>query len=74
MIYMLIACIIHLLENRREVKELKTVTIKMEDYLYEFYEKVGKGADRTAEQVMSDMLLRFAGESSLRAIDKKKKG
>lgn len=53
---------------------MKRVTIEIEDYLYEFYRKVGIGAGRTAEQVMSDMLFRFAGESSLRAIDKKKKG
>lgn len=52
---------------------VKRVTIEMEDYLYEFYRKVGAGAGRTAEQVMGDMLFRFAGESSLRAIDRKKK-
>ena len=53
---------------------MKRVTIELDDYLYEFYKKVGSGAGRTAEQVMSDMLFRFAGESSLRAIDQKKKG
>lgn len=53
---------------------MKKVTIKIEDYLYEFYKKVGSGAGRTAEQVMSDMLFRFAGESSLKAIDRKRKG
>lgn len=52
---------------------MKKVTVEVEDFLYEFYKKVGAGAGRTAEQVMSDMLFRFAGESSLRAIDKKKK-
>lgn len=52
---------------------MKKVTIEVEDYLYEFYRKVGAGAGRTAEQVMGDMLFRFAGESSLRAIDRKKK-
>ena len=60
-------------EKWGEVKELKKVTIEIEDYLYEFYKKVGSGAGRTAEQVISDMLFRFAGESSLRAIDRKKK-
>ena len=53
---------------------MKKVTIELDDYLYEFYKKVGNGASRTAEQVISDMLFRFAGESSLRAIDQKKKG
>jgi len=52
---------------------MKKVMIEVEDYLYEFYQKVGAGAGRTAEQVISDMLFRFAGEASLRAIDKKKR-
>lgn len=52
---------------------MKKVTIEMEDFLYEFYKKVGTNAGRTAEQVMGDVLFRFAGESSLRAIDRKKK-
>lgn len=52
---------------------MKKVTIELDDYLYEFYKKVGSGVGRTAEQVISDMLFRFAGESSLRAIDRKKK-
>ncbi|WP_204792194.1 hypothetical protein, partial [Oscillibacter sp. CU971] len=37
------------------------------------YKKVGSGAGRTAEQVMRDVLFRFAGESSLGAIDKRQK-
>lgn len=52
---------------------MKRVPIEVEDYVYEFYRKVGSGAGRTAEQVMSDMLFRFAGESSLEAIDKKRR-
>ena len=52
---------------------MKKVTIELDDYLYEFYKKVGNGASRTAEQVISDMLFRFAGESSLEAIDKKRR-
>ena len=52
---------------------MKKVSIEVEDFLYEFYRKVGARAGKTAEQVMSDMLFRFAGESSLRAIDAKKK-
>lgn len=52
---------------------MKKVSIEMEDYLYAFYEKVGSGAGRTAEQVMGDMLFRFAGESALGAIDKKRR-
>ena len=52
---------------------MKKVGIEMEDYLYEFYKKVGSGAGRTAEQVIRDVLFRFAGESSLGAIDKRQK-
>lgn len=52
---------------------MKKVSIEMEDYLYDFYRKVGSGAGRTAEQVIGDMLHRFAGEASLRAIDQKRK-
>ncbi len=52
---------------------MRKVSIEMEDFLYEFYKKVGSGAGRTAGQVMSDMLFRFAGESSLRAIDQQKR-
>ena len=53
--------------------ELRKASIEIEDYLYEFYKKVGSGAGRTAEQVMRDVLFRFAGESSLGAIDKRQK-
>ena len=52
---------------------MKKVGIEMEDYLYEFYKKVGSGAGRTAEQVMRDVLFRFAGEPSLGAMDKRQK-
>lgn len=52
---------------------MKKVTIEMADYLYEFYQKVGSGAGRTAEQVIGDMLFRFAGESALEAIDRQKR-
>lgn len=53
---------------------MKKTELWMEDYLYEFYRKVGARAGKTAEQVMADALFRFAGESSLRAIDGKKRG
>lgn len=53
---------------------MKKTELWMEDYLYEFYRKVGARAGKTAEQGMADALFRFAGESSLRAIDGKKRG
>ena len=44
---------------------MKTVELKVEDYLYTFYEKVAARAGRTTEQVMADALFRFAGEASM---------
>lgn len=52
---------------------LKTVEVKIEDYLYTFYEKVAAQAGRTVEQVMADALFRFAGEASMGAIGKGRK-
>lgn len=43
---------------------MKTVTLQVEDLIYDFYAKIGAQADRTPEQVMSDGLLRLAGELS----------
>lgn len=52
---------------------MKTVEVKIEDYLYTFYEKVAAQAGRTVEQVMADALFRFAGEASMGAIGKSRK-
>ena len=52
---------------------LKTVELKVEDYLYAFYEKVAAQAGRTTEQVMADALFRFAGDASMGAIGKARK-
>ena len=52
---------------------MKQVTIAVEDYLYEFYRKVGQSAGGlSTEQVMSDALLKLADELSLDAISKSK--
>lgn len=50
---------------------MKKVTIIMEDYLYDFYRKVGEqaGGIRT-EKVISDALFRLAGELSLQSLKK----
>ena len=53
---------------------MKTVEVKIEDYLYTFYEKVAAQAGRTVEQVMADALFRFAGDASMGAIGKGRKG
>ena len=42
----------------------------MEDFLYDFYRKVGEKSERTAEQVMNDTLFRFARDASLRTAGK----
>lgn len=53
---------------------LKTVELKVEDYLYAFYEKVAAQVGRSTEQVMVDALFRFAGEASMGAIGKAHSG
>ena len=50
---------------------MKKVTLKVPDYVFTFYEKVGKKAGGiSAEKVMADALFKRAGELSLNAIDK----
>ena len=52
---------------------MKKVELQLEDYLYEFYKKIGENAGgRTPEQVMSDALLRLAGGLSLKVLKEKK--
>ncbi len=45
---------------------MKKVTV--EDYLYEFYRKVGKQAGFKTEKVMSDTLFKLAGGLSVKAL------
>ena len=52
---------------------MKMVTIRMEDFLYDFYEKVGRQANLPPEQVMADALFKLAGEWSLHALHGAKK-
>ena len=58
---------------RKEEGNMKTVELKVEDYLYIFYEKVAARAGRTTEQVMADALFRFAGEASMGVVGKARK-
>ena len=53
---------------------MKKTELWVEDYLYEFYRKVGAQAGKTSEQVMADALFRFAEEASLQSINRKKRG
>ena len=48
---------------------MKMVTIRMEDFLYDFYKKVGRQANLPPEQVMADALFKLAGELSLHALN-----
>lgn len=53
---------------------MKQVTIAIEDYLYEFYRKVGENAGGVyPEKVMADALFKLAGELACNAIDSKEK-
>jgi len=46
----------------------------VEDYLYDFYRKVGQQAGGLpVEKVMSDALFKLAGELSLNALGKQKR-
>ena len=54
---------------------MKKITIKVPDYLFTFYEKVGEQAGGIpVEKVMADALFKLAGELSLNAIHKKADG
>lgn len=51
---------------------MKTVTLNVPEYVYDFYQKVGLAAGGLpAEQVMADSLFKLAGELSLNAMEKK---
>ena len=51
---------------------MKTVSLDIDDYLYEFYRTVGANAGGIKpEKVMADALFKLAGELSLNALDKK---
>ena len=54
--------------------KMKKLTIAVPDYVFTFYEKVGKQAgDIPVDKVMADALFKLAGELSLNAIDKQKR-
>ena len=53
---------------------MKEITNTMDDYLYNFYSRVGETAGGIPpEKVMADALFKLAGELSLNAIHKKEK-
>lgn len=53
---------------------MKRVTLNIPEYLFSFYERVGKTAGGiSAEKVMEDTLFKLAGELSLNALHNEKK-
>ena len=51
---------------------MKTVILRVEDYLYEFYRKIGESAGgMETERVMEDALFRLAGGLSVQAAREK---
>lgn len=51
---------------------MKTVILRVEDYLYEFYRKIGESAGgMETERVMEDALFRLAGGLSVQAAKEK---
>ena len=50
---------------------MKSVTLNVPEYVYEFYWKMGLSAGLPVEQVMSDSLFLMAGKSSVKAIERK---
>ena len=53
---------------------MKSIEINLEDYLFEFYKRVGEKAGIDTQQVITDALFRLAGELSLNALDINRKG
>ena len=47
---------------------MKTVTVEVEDLVYEFYKKVAQQAGVPVEEIMSNALFTFAGELSKRLV------
>lgn len=43
---------------------MRRIEIVIDDYLYQFYEKIGENVGIQTEQVISDCLLKFAGSLS----------
>lgn len=55
-----------------EVISMKTITIQLNETVYQFYKKVGESAGGIpVEQVTADALFKLAGELSLNALHKK---
>jgi predicted transcriptional regulator len=47
---------------------MKTYTVKLSDYLADFYGKIAENVDLPVEQVLADALFKLAGEMSREAL------
>ena len=52
---------------------MKQLTITIDDFLYDFYRKIGNNVGITPEKTIEDALFRLAGELAMEAISKKEK-
>ncbi len=51
---------------------MKKVSLDLDDYLFEFYKKVGENSGGLPpETVMADALFKFAGELSMKVLNNK---
>lgn len=53
---------------------MKKVELQLDEFLYDFYRKLGGQVGKSPEQVMADALFRLAGEASFQSIGKKTRG
>ena len=54
---------------------MRKVTIMLPEYVFDFYEKIGKTAGGLSpEKAMSDALFKLAGELAFNAIQKRNEG
>lgn len=54
--------------------KMKKVMLRVDDYLYEFYKRVGESSGGLQpEQVMADALFKFAGELSVKVVRQNEK-
>ena len=52
---------------------MKQLTITIDDFLYDFYRKIGNNVGKPPEKTIEDALFRLAGELAMEAISKKEK-
>lgn len=42
---------------------MKTISLELDNFLLDFYAKIAESASRSTEQVLSDVLTKFAGDA-----------